>query len=237
MNDGKMIAVWDLMLMEDLKDHASGQACIVVGNGPSLREVERKFLHSLPAFGANRVYLLDNFIPIYYVAINPLVIEQSLAEIASLQCDYKFVRDECTDILISQNVMIGSYYPLRTTTMPTFSRDPFEFVYEGYTVTYVCLQLAYYMGFSTVLLVGVDHSYEMDGAPNEETVRRGDDPNHFSPDYFGDGVTWNNPDLVGSERAYKMARTVFEADGRRIVNLTPDSKLDVFERGEVAEWM
>ncbi len=103
-------------------------------------------------------------------------------------------------------------------------------------MTFVCLQLAYYMGFSTVLLVGCDHSFEFEGEPNAPAVANGKDVNHFHQDYFADGVLWHNPDLDQSARAYKMAKTVYDADGRSIVNLTRGSDLDVFERGDWQEW-
>jgi hypothetical protein len=37
------------------------------------------------------------------------------------------------------------------------------------------------------------------------------------------------------EQAYKLARAAYEADGRRIINLTPDSALDVFEKASLDE--
>jgi len=45
-------------------------------------------------------------------------------------------------------------------------------------------------------------------------------------------VKWHAPDLQRSAEAYQMAREVFEKDGRRVINLTPNSALDVFEKGE-----
>ncbi len=97
------------------------------------------------------------------------------------------------------------------------------------------MQLAYYFGFTTVLLVGVDHSYKYDGKPNQEMVMNNDDPNHFDPSYFK-GQKWNNPDLEKSEISYNLAKVAFEKDGRRIVNLTPGSKLNVFEKGNLNDW-
>ena len=92
-------------------------------------------------------------------------------------------------------------------------------------MVYVCLQLAFYMGFSIVLLVGVDHDYQ-----DDESI------NYFHPDYSRDVENWHKPDLVQSEKAYRMAKTVYDFDGRQIVNLTPGSALDVFEKGDIAEW-
>jgi len=215
---------------KELSNKHKGEVGLVVGNGPSLKEIPLDFLGKYPSFGTNRIYLLDGFIPTYYAAVNSLVIEQFSSEINLMECE-KFVTAR-----FLMDGTIASAHPLYSSTLPCFSRHPDDYVYEGYTVTYVCLQLAYFMGFETVLLVGVDHSYEFKGGANALSQAKGDDVNHFHPDYFGDGVLWHTPDLEQSKWAYQMAKTVFEADGRKILNLTPGSALDVFEKGDIAEW-
>ena len=116
-------------------------------------------------------------------------------------------------------------HPLYSSVIPSFSREPLKWVYEGYSVTYVCLQLAFYMGFTTVVLVGVDHNYQDDK-----------NTNYFHPDYSREVKNWHKPDLRRSEMAYKMANNVYDFEGRKIINLTPGSALDIFERGDVSEW-
>ena len=59
----------------------------------------------------------------------------------------------------------------------------------------------------------------------------GPDPNHFSPEYFR-GQVWDNPDLERSEASYKVAREVFEAAGRQIVDATLDGACPVFEKAD-----
>jgi hypothetical protein len=101
-------------------------------------------------------------------------------------------------------------------------------MWEGYTVTYVCLQLAYYMGFKEVVLLGVDHYYGENKQPNLEAVATGPDEHHFHPDYFANGTRWNFPDLVNSEYAYTIAKAAYEKDGRTIINATSHTALEVF---------
>ena len=215
---------------KELSNLHKGETALVIGNGPSLNDVPLDFLNKYTSFGTNRIYLLDDFTPTYYAAINPLVIEQYYKDINEINCE-KFIAARFV-----QDGTVTDAQALYSSSLPCFSRHPDDYVYEGHTVTYVCLQLAYFMGFTTVLLVGVDHSFEFEGLPNALAQAEGKDINHFHPDYFADGTLWHNPDLEQSERAYHMARTVFDDAGRRIVNLTPGSKLDVFERGEIAEW-
>jgi hypothetical protein len=207
------ISVW-----EELKNAYEGDSCFILGNGNSLANEDSKFLKSMPCFGTNRIYL--KLIPDFYVVVNPMVAEQYKSDIEKMPT-LKFVTDK---------VEIPGCVPLHSTPARIFSRSPEKHIYEGYTVTYVCMQLAYYMGFREVFLFGVDHSYKFKGEPNETLVAEGKDPNHFDPDYFTGGKLWNAPDLAESEKSYTIAKRVFEADHRKIYNCTPGSKLDVFER-------
>ena len=212
-----------------LRNKHKGETALVIGNGPSLNDVPVDFLGKYPSFGTNRIYLLDKFTPTYYVAVDPLTLEQFNGDIDQMECE-KFIAAFYTKHLITDA------YSLYSSAIPSFSREPDKWIYEGHTVTFVCLQLAFYMGFSTVLLVGVDHSYEFEGRPNQMMIAEGDDVNHFHPEYFSNGRKWHNPDLVQSGNAYHMAQTVFEHDGRKIINLTRGTKLDVFEKGDWQEW-
>ncbi|MCZ6744777.1 MAG: hypothetical protein O7D31_08910 [Alphaproteobacteria bacterium] len=115
---------------------------------------------------------------------------------------------------------------------PSFSTDIAYGVWEGATVTYVAMQVAYYMGFSRVILVGVDHHFETKGAPHKEIVSEGNDTNHFDNNYFGKGFRWNLPDLATSELAYSIARLQFESDNREIIDATVGGKLTVFRKIE-----
>lgn len=214
--------------MRSMHNIHKGESCIVVGNGPSLRNVPFKFLTSNTTFGTNKIFLFKGFTPTYYVSVNPLVIAQSWREIMSMQSP-TFINKS-----FAVGDMPGTYY-LHSMRIPLFSYDPSRYIYEGYTVTFVCLQLAFFMGFTKVGLVGLDHRFDFEGEPNEEHIMEGNDPNHFDPNYFK-GQKWNNPDLQRSEEAYQMAKEAFESMGRKIVNLTPDSALEVFPKQRISKW-
>jgi hypothetical protein len=76
----------------------------------------------------------------------------------------------------------------------------------------------------------VDHSFKSKGKPNQTVESQGDDPNHFSPEYFGKGFRWQLPDLDTSEVAYRMAHQAFLADQRQILDATIGGQLDVFPK-------
>jgi hypothetical protein len=86
------------------------------------------------------------------------------------------------------------------------------------------------MGFQQVILVGADHNYTATGKPNTTVVSEGDDPNHFSPSYFGKGFRWQLPDLETSEVGYAMARDVYRKSGREVLDATIGGKLTIFPK-------
>lgn len=216
------------MKWADLQNTHENETALVIGNGPSLRDVPLAFLRSMPSFGTNKIYLLEGFTPTYYCAVNPLVIQQSVERVRVLKCAAKFIAHGYAGP-IPGALELGS-------NGGGFSKNPQAAIAEGYTVTYVCLQLAYYMGFSTVLLVGVDHDYKFEGLPNEQRQFIGKDMNHFAPNYFT-GQVWNNPDLERSAEYYQVADEVYRNAGKRIINLTQGTKLDVFEKQDIDAWM
>ncbi len=98
------------------------------------------------------------------------------------------------------------------------------------TVTNVALQLAYHMGVQQAILIGVDHNFVSKGPANATVVSEGDDPNHFSPAYFGKGFRWQPPDLETSEIGYRLARRAYEQAGRQVLDATIGGKLTIFEK-------
>jgi len=101
---------------------------------------------------------------------------------------------------------------------------------EGCTVTYCAMQVAYYLGFHTVILVGVDHNFKVSGKPHQLVTSETNDLNHFHPAYFGKGVEWQYPDLAGSEVSYRVAKEMYEKDNRKIIDATVGGCLTVFEK-------
>ena len=135
--------------------------------------------------------------------MNDLVIEQCAAEILALPIP-KFLTWRSRRFLKPTE---DTHFLYTTYTGPKFARDVAGRLWEGATVTYVALQLAYHMGFEKVILIGVDHNFVTKGDANKTITSQGDDPNHFAPNYFGKGFKWQLPDLETSERAYRMAKS------------------------------
>ena len=206
-----------------------GKRCFVIGNGPSLKKMDLSLLKGEFTFGMNRIYLLFpelGFPTTYYVSINSLVIEQCARDIEDLAIP-KFLSWRSQKLIRMTSDMMFLY---TTYTGRKFAKDVRHRLWEGATVTYVALQLAFFMGFQQVILIGVDHSFASKGKPNTTVVSQGDDPDHFNPGYFGKGFRWQLPDLETSEVAYRIAKDVYEQDGREILDATIGGKLEVFRK-------
>lgn len=220
-----------------LKNVHQGQRAFIIGNGPSLKQTDLQKLKGEVTFGMNRIYLMFaelGFSTTYLSVVNDLVIEQTASDLAALPIPKFLTWRSCRFFSSDQfpNSQAANLPTFLYTTYdsPRFSRDVRGRVWEGATVTYVTLQLAFHMGFSEVYLIGVDHNYETKGTPNTTITSTGDDPNHFSGQYFGKGFRWQLPDLETSEMAYKMARQAYEKAGRRVLDATVGGKLTIFEK-------
>jgi len=216
------------------KDRHKGQRCFIIGNGPSLRKTDLSLLRHETTFGLNRIYLLFDeigFATTYHVAVNRLVLEQTTGEISNLSIP-SFISWKSRDLIEFHPNMIFLRAVYRYG--PSFFNDIADGIWEGMTVTYVAMQIAYYMGFEKVILIGVDHNFETKGKPHTTVVSPGDDPNHFSPHYFGKGFRWQLPDLETSELAYRIADYQFRSSGREIVDATIGGKLEVFPKVDYA---
>ena len=215
--------------LASLENRYRGERCVIIGNGPSLKDMDLSPLRDEYTFGLNRIYLLYErmgFSTNFFVSVNRYVLEQCADEIRGVP-GMKFISWQARQhIPLDEDVTY-----LRSTIGPRFCIDlPSQGVWEGATVTYVAMQLAYYLGFQQVILIGVDHSFASKGPAHQLVTSTGDDPNHFDPSYFGAGFRWQLPDLDQSEVAYRLAKLQFERAGREIVDATVGGKLGVFPK-------
>lgn len=203
--------------------------CFIIGNGPSLNKMDLAPLRDHHTIGMNKIFLIFDRVDLnlsYHACANKLVIEQSAREFEQLSCP-SFVAFKETDGAFPSG---DNIFPIWTDAPPVqFATSLTRPLFEGWTVTYVALQIAYAMGFRRVFLIGVDHNFQAQGKPNEKQVLQGDDVNHFAPNYFG-GKEWNLPDLEGSELAYRVAKFMYERADRQICDATVDGKLTIFPK-------
>ena len=198
--------------------------CLILGCGPSLKDIPFKFLDRYPTFGGNRVYL--KYAPTWYVSVDEKNMIEHVDEINALG-SIKYISDRWSHL-------VPDSIPLRSLPIQRFSYDPLSWIYEGWTVTFVMLQLAYWHGFEEVGLLGVDHRYTIPGKPGD--MYTGPDNDHFTPDYYHSENSRPVPELYKPESAYRLAKVAYRKSARRVVNLTPDTALDIFEIEDWHTW-
>jgi hypothetical protein len=218
-----------------LRGQYQGRRAFILGNGPSLRRTELGRLRGEFTFGLNRIYLMFaslGFSTSCLVSVNDLVMQQCVHEMQALSIPRFFSWRSRRFFSPTSAPQVLPTFLYTTYESPSFARNVGGRVWEGATVTYVALQLAFHMGFQQVILVGVDHDFASKGAANKVVVSDGDDPNHFSPGYFGKGFRWQLPDLDTSENAYSMAREAYRMAGREVIDATVGGRLTVFPKVE-----
>jgi hypothetical protein len=215
--------------LEALRDSHRGERCVIIGNGPSLKQTDLQKLRGTFSIGMNRFYMAFNdlgFTTSILLTVNNLVIEQCADELRALPIPIFVSWRGRHYIHPAPNL----HYLYTSYIKPSFNSDATRRLWEGATVTFVAMQLAYFMGFKQVILIGVDHNFTSTGKPNTTVVSTGADPNHFHPGYFGKGFRWQLPDLETSEIAYRMAKSAYEKNGREILDATIGGKLTVFPK-------
>jgi hypothetical protein len=215
--------------IREYKDIHKGKRCFIVANGPSLKRTDLNLLAKEVTFGMNRIYLYFDqaaFRPTYYVTVNELILEQFSSEIQKLSMPMFLNWNRRSHFATQVNAV---FLKSKMVINDSFQRDLTKPMVVGGTVTFVTLQLAYYMGFREVIIIGLDHNYVEKGLPSGlETRTSEQDQSHFHPQYFPKGSKWQLPDLLRSEVDFALARKAFEADGRRIYDATIDGKCEVF---------
>lgn len=229
----------DSKRLRSLQGTRAGERCFIIGNGPSLQIADLERLQGEVTFGSNRIYNVfdkTDWRPTYYLAVDREFIAQEAKRIPHIATEQAFV-----NLTPSSKVLEGTkgvtiinkrpkYYSIHkyTTNNVFFSREPWRCVSEGYTVTYTALQLAMFMGFAEIYLLGMDHQYSHYVTSDGLIHVRGDINDHCYVDPTGAVV---NPFYVeGVEFSYRVAR--FEAEDRGVVvrNATRGGNLEVFER-------
>jgi hypothetical protein len=215
--------------LRNFRNIHQGEDCFIIGNGPSLKKMDLAPLKKYHTFGLNKIYLLFDKTDLnlsYHVAVNPLVIEQSVRDFETLLHCPSFLSYRPAHQLVNH---CDHIYYIMTDGSCLFQQDLTRQLFEGYTVTYVAMQIAFYMGFDRVFLIGVDHKFTAKGKENEKQYLSGEDPNHFDPTYFSN-QEWHLPDLEASELSYRLARFFYTRNKRSIYDATLDGKLNIFPK-------
>lgn len=240
--------------IEKFRHQYLGQRCFIIGNGPSLKISDLDRLKSENTFACNSIYASYSstaWRPTFYCAYDHIFcrkmmsrkkdIEKLLsgckAAFTSVLCEGFEYRD-CQDMQNLYYAKIIHKYDDKT-GLPLFSEDCSKQIYSAATVAYMMMQLAVYMGFQEIYLLGIDASYSVerhkDGTIDLYQVENHskileEEENKFKKDTietFGYEIL---SDVDLHLDGYMAARNFADEHGIKIYNAARGGKLEVFER-------
>lgn len=213
------------------KNIHKGKRCFIVATGPSLtvEDLELLYEHDEICISMNRIFNIfdkTEWRPDYYVVGDKIMIEDMADDIARLDLPNKFV--STVPKVYWDNPNSKNSIPYRMLLrgfkekQPLFSQYAQKGMYQGTTVTYICMQLAVYMGFSEIYLLGVDFNYSNNIY---------DPKNHFEGCDTSENKIRLNPVYPEITRlAYESCRDYCKKHNVQMYNATRGGKLEVFER-------
>lgn len=223
----------------ELKDKYKGKRCFVLGNGPSLTKEDVEKLRNEVTFASNRIYKMfavTDWRPTYFGMIDEGVAKkEDCVELSKLDCAVKFYLSEgywAFKKISGNSCYIHSWWQRKYLKKPGFSLDLCKGIYSIATVTYVLIQIAVWMGFTEIYLLGCDNSYRVERNKDGSIVTHNE-----RKSYFGNqGKLETN---VGSSWecniAYEYAEKFSREHDFRIYNATRGGMLESFERKNLDE--
>lgn len=223
--------------IERYKGIHKGERCFIVATGPSLTMADLSKIKNEYSFSMNSIinlYDKTDYRPTYYL-IQDRVVERRLRKkllnvkhkksfmgvgdfkgfsgaIYSRQAKrYKGIFD-FYNLKIIYNIYDLCYPTNNKQLDPRFSFDCADGVYCGYTVAYSAIQMAFYMGFSEIYLLGCDCNM----AGHVDDSDRNDE-----------GINMPVEEHIHS---YKVAKKIADEEGVKIFNATRGGMLEVFPR-------
>ena len=223
--------------LKKLKNTKVGKRCFIVGNGPSLSIADLEKIKNEDSFAANRIYKIFNqtdWRPTFYCSQDTRILDEVEKDMGIMlnECECVFLNSyvvaegkkiEKRDNLYYFYLDTQRYYP----ELPKFSEDVTCQIYEGFTVAYASIQLAVYMGYSEIYIIGTDNNYNLNRKQDGSVEKREGTTNYMK------GLEGNLcflPQLENTTLAYRKANLVCKEKGIIIKNATRGGMLEEFER-------
>ena len=228
----------------EMKDIHKGESCFIIGNGPSLTAEDLNSIADtgMASFAANSIYKMfdkTKWRPTYLVFQDQEVINGLVDKFQEMSkyCEKLFVRRDVykqisPELLNSTKVILPRLVMhIRKDKYYNFSDNLRKYAYDGCTVTYLMIQIAYYMGFNKIYLIGVDHNYPITFDENDNVVVDNSVKMHCFED--SKNIVLNPARILETTFAYRSARRFLDAHEVKIYNATRGGKLEEFERVNV----
>jgi GT2 family glycosyltransferase len=228
--------------IRELKDCFRGRRGFIVATGPSLTIDDLDKLKGEVTFSCNKITLgfdETEWRPTFYSIIDSVVAETFEYDFNKLDSIKVFPEDMQKYYKgVKDTFFIKNLTPkyIGEERLFEFGKDLASGGGGGFTVIYTLMQLAYYVGIEELYLLGLDFSFSFDkvsdkrSPKNEPIIVSSGERNHFHKGYRAVGDHWTIPRLDLQKSAFAKAKEVFEEDGRKILNASRKTELELFER-------
>lgn len=230
--------------IQQLKNTHTGERCFIIGNGPSLRVEDLDKLKHEFTFAANRIYEIfesTKWSPTAYLAYDEFFLREENQKACQVPCEIRLLpftfynkrkKLQCWSGENTVLIWIGPKKfeinpPLIWADKSAYVPDDISFGFSnGGTVTFEAMQLAIYMGFKEIYLLGVDFNYSRVIDENGKIHSKEGVTDYFNHETYDSSLLYYIPVL----NAYTSARKYCEQHDVIIRNATRGGKLEVFER-------
>lgn len=226
--------------LESYRGYHQGQRCFLIGNGPSLTGADLEMLREEKCFACNMIYKIFPHVtwrPTYY-CISDMIYAKNLSEevVENISCPiflhskaFNAMKAKPADRVIVKSVP-QDHYKIRGNMQAYY-------IQSSATVMTFMIELAMYMGFQEIYLVGVDHtnSFTSGHFSGEYVLTEVDKRNLFRNRRILKDLHLTLAELgeyrrQRGEEAYRVVRDYADKHGFHIYNATRGGALEVFER-------
>lgn len=227
--------------LEKYKNIYCGNKCFIIGTGPSLKLDDAKAVidnEEFVTFGVNTLYKIYGELgktADYYCIIDPSTYGSVGESVKKFHRDTLFIPDNRikneSDTTVNKFALeCSSFYRFKCLEYfgyPCFGDDLADEIYDGASVVYATMQIAAYMGFSEIYLLGVDCNYDKNAKLHSDRLS-------YARNYK---YKWTKQTGVSMIEGFQGAKEQIEARGIKVFNATRGGMLEVFPRVDFDEVM
>lgn len=221
-----------------------GKRCFLIGNGPSLRSEDLTRLHENGeiTFAFNRVYNIFEdtpWRPSFYISQDEKMISGCADVVDKLPLRVKLIPIQLKwyhGIDIHDALWFNMNWQQTDDPLAfRFSDDAAKRLDCASTGMYTAAQLAAYMGFKEIYLIGVDHQFQISQNNRGEIIVDNTVKDYFTDRYNEDKANLYIPNTEKSTLTYIAMKRHCDDRGIQVFNATRGGKLEVFQRVDFEE--
>ncbi|MGN0367077.1 MAG: 6-hydroxymethylpterin diphosphokinase MptE-like protein [Suilimivivens sp.] len=228
----------DLDYFNNLRESQKGARCFIVGNGPSLKATDLDLLKNEITFAFNKIFDIysdTSWRPTFYMVTDKSLINtflmKSIPDIGSSMA-YVFDKRLCeywSKKMPVKEIFLFGKTPVKRETLyiDKVSENVENYFSPSQSVSVNAIELAFYMGFSEIYLLGFDHEFPIEISMDGKKIVKRNVVSHFSEIKDKQAYPSCKEALT---LCFETCKKYADEHGVKIYNATRGGKLEVFER-------